>query len=60
MNNCFNLQAKTLLDDATESFHVAVERNDPAGIDSLLRRREVTFDQVLKVYYNIWWLQCKK
>ena len=53
MNNCFYLQAKTLLDDSAERFLVAVERNDPAGIDSLLRRWEVTVDQVLKVYYNI-------
>ena len=48
VNNCFYLQAQTLFDDPAEKFLVAIERNDPAGIDSLLRRQEVNVDQVLK------------
>ena len=40
-----------LFGDAAEKFLVVVEKNDPATIDSLLRRREVTVDQVLKVYH---------
>ena len=43
------MQAQTLFDDPAEKYLVAVERNDPAGIDSLLRRREVNVDEVLKV-----------
>ena len=33
---------------------MAIEQNDPEGIDSLLRRQEVNVDQVLKVYCTIW------
>ena len=43
------MQAQTLFDDPAEKFLMAVERNDPASIDSLLRRQEVNVDQVLKV-----------
>ena len=43
------MQAQTLFGDPTEKFLMAVESNDPAGIDSLLRRQEVNVDQVLKV-----------
>ena len=46
---CFYLQAQTLFDDPAENFLVAIEQNDPAGIDSLLRQQEVNVDQVLKV-----------
>ena len=42
-----------MFEDAAGRFLVAVERNDPATIDSLLRRREVTVDQLFKVYYII-------
>ena len=48
------MQAQTLFDDPAEKFMMAVERNDPASIDSLLRRQEVNVDQVLKVYCTIW------
>ena len=42
-----------MFDDRAERFLEAIERNDPATIDSLLRRREVTVDQLFKVYYII-------
>ena len=42
-----------MFDDSAERFLAAIERNDPATIDSLLRRREVTVDQLFKVYYII-------
>ena len=45
-----------MFDDPAEKFLVAIKKNDPAGIDSLLRRQEVNVDQVLKVYYTIWFL----
>ena len=35
---------------------MAIEQNDPASIDSLLRQQEVTVDQVLEVYCTIWFL----
>ena len=41
-----------LFGDPAEKFMVAVEKNDPAAINSLLGRREVTIDQVLKLYYT--------
>ena len=45
-----------MFDDPVEKFLVAIEKNDPASIDSLLRRQEVNVDQALKVYYTIWFL----
>ena len=47
------MQAQTLFDDPAEKFMMAVERNDPASIDSLLRRQEVNVDQVLKVSIQV-------
>ena len=49
VNNWFYLQAQTLFDDPADKFVMAIERNDPASIDSLLRQQEVNVDQVLKV-----------
>ena len=43
------MQAQTLFGDPAEKFLMAIERNDPASIDSLLRRQDVNVDQVFKV-----------